>query len=220
MPADTEDTMDPALVLAQGLCTRLCHDLAGPLGAVGSGVELLGDEGGADTQVVGLLSDSAENATARLRFLRAVLGAPTARGLEPDGARGLLSDYLTARAGGGAPALEWRVGGVDACDAERRGRVQVLLNLALVALDVMPRCQWLKVTDAGHGPGEIAAGGTGSARVALLHALNAAATGGPPDGDPSTGHAVYAGMLLRARGLSVHAETMPGALHLVLRTRG
>ncbi|MGB1876763.1 MAG: hypothetical protein ACPHGY_07545, partial [Rhodospirillaceae bacterium] len=63
------------LQLAQLLCTRLCHDLAGPVGAISAGVELMGtDPELIDDETMSLLSGSAEAAGRKLKFLRVAFG--------------------------------------------------------------------------------------------------------------------------------------------------
>lgn len=54
--------------------SRICHDLISPLGAIGNGLELLQMAGGPDSPEVALISDSLENATARIRFFRVAYG--------------------------------------------------------------------------------------------------------------------------------------------------
>ena len=56
--------------LASLLCSRLCHDLVGPVGAVASGVEMLELEDDADmrAEAIRLVGLSASQAIARLRF--------------------------------------------------------------------------------------------------------------------------------------------------------
>ncbi|NKD77193.1 hypothetical protein HEQ60_05385 [Haematospirillum sp. H1815] len=62
--------------LADLLCTRLCHDLAGPVGAVVAGMELMADEDDPRLarETVALLKGSADAVSSRLRFLRTVFG--------------------------------------------------------------------------------------------------------------------------------------------------
>lgn len=61
--------------LAEMLCTRLCHDLTGPIGAVNNGAEFL-DEEGFDMQndAVQLIVSSAHEAVNRLQFYRQAYG--------------------------------------------------------------------------------------------------------------------------------------------------
>ena len=57
------------------LCSRLCHDLISPVGAVKSGLELLAefdDDPGGETMA--LINNSAESASRKLRFFRVAFG--------------------------------------------------------------------------------------------------------------------------------------------------
>lgn len=67
--------MIPELKLAELLCTRLCHDLTGPIGAVSNGAEFLSDEGfELQGQAVELIVSSAGQAVSRLQFYRKAYG--------------------------------------------------------------------------------------------------------------------------------------------------
>ena len=59
------------------ICSRLCHDLAGSIGAVNNGVELLAEETDAAMreEAIGLIAQSASDAAKRLSFFRLALGA-------------------------------------------------------------------------------------------------------------------------------------------------
>jgi histidine phosphotransferase ChpT len=59
------------------ICSRLCHDLAGSIGAVNNGVELLAEEtdAGMREEAIGLIAQSASDAAKRLSFFRLALGA-------------------------------------------------------------------------------------------------------------------------------------------------
>ncbi len=67
----------PDLKLAALLCSRLCHDLIGPIGAIGNGIEFLSgdDDPEMRAQAVGLLELSANQAIARLRYYRLAFGS-------------------------------------------------------------------------------------------------------------------------------------------------
>lgn len=59
------------------LCSRICHDLISPVGAIGNGVELLTEiqpDAGDELQLIG---QSAETASATLQFYRLAFGAAT-----------------------------------------------------------------------------------------------------------------------------------------------
>lgn len=59
--------------------SRICHDLISPLGAISNGVELLAMSGGANGPEMNLISESVENANARIRFFRVAFGSASAQ---------------------------------------------------------------------------------------------------------------------------------------------
>ena len=80
----TTDMADPFMLsapdLAALLCSRVCHDIISPVGAINNGLELL-DEGGADEDAMNLIRTSARNASARLQFARIAFGAAGSAGM-------------------------------------------------------------------------------------------------------------------------------------------
>lgn len=60
--------------IAALVSSRICHDLISPVGAIGNGVELLELAGGRGDAEIKLISQSVENANARLRFFRIAFG--------------------------------------------------------------------------------------------------------------------------------------------------
>lgn len=60
--------------LASLIGSRICHDLISPIGAIGNGIELLSLEGRPVSPELALISESVENANARIRFLRVAFG--------------------------------------------------------------------------------------------------------------------------------------------------
>src|SRR6185295_14480709 len=63
------------LRMAELLCTRLCHDLTGPIGAVNNGAEFLAEEKfNLQGQAVELITTSAFSAVTRLQFYRMAYG--------------------------------------------------------------------------------------------------------------------------------------------------
>src|SRR5215813_167191 len=97
--------MIDSLRLAELLCTRLCHDLTGPIGAVNNGAEFLSEEGfNLQGQAMELITSSAASAVARLQFYRLAYGRVKEQGEASiaDGQK-LAADFFA----GGKVALEW-----------------------------------------------------------------------------------------------------------------
>ncbi len=65
--------------LAATMASRICHDIASPLGAIANGVELLLLSGAPRTPELDLIAQSVEGANARLRFFRLAFGAAKGR---------------------------------------------------------------------------------------------------------------------------------------------
>lgn len=123
--------------LAELLCARLCHDLAGAVGAVSAGAELLAEEGPASpmaAEAVSLLADSAASMTARLKFLRLALGSSSTSA--PAEARPLALAYLDK----GYPQGDWRLDWpADQAAPGSPDLAKLLLNLICLAQDCLPR---------------------------------------------------------------------------------
>ena len=66
--------MSPHPDLTALLGSRLCHDLIGPIGAIGNGVELLSLTQGAHAEEIALISQSVATLNARIRFFRVAFG--------------------------------------------------------------------------------------------------------------------------------------------------
>ncbi len=194
------------LELAQLLCTRLCHDLAGPVGAVAAGVELIGgDPTQADIETLGLIGSSSAAASAKLKFMRMALGAAGGAG----DVRLLLEGYVDATAGPGGktavilPSPETLAVGAAALGARW---TQVLLNLCLLALESVPGCRKLamQVDTRGHLAVVVEASGAPERTVTLKDDLTSAvAGGGTTPLSAKTVHGHVAGRVVRASGGSV-----------------
>ena len=63
----------PSLTALVG--SRICHDLISPIGAIGNGVELLALTDRDTSAEMALITESVENASARIRFFRVAFGA-------------------------------------------------------------------------------------------------------------------------------------------------
>ncbi len=119
--------------LAALLCSRVCHDIISPVGAINNGLELL-DEGGADADAMDLIRTSALNASVRLKFARLAFGASGSVGASIDTgeAEKAVIDYVSAD-----KKTEVRWSGPRAIIP--KNQVKLLLNLFLVAYGAIPR---------------------------------------------------------------------------------
>lgn len=118
--------------LAALLCSRVCHDIISPVGAINNGLELL-DEGGADEDAMRLIRTSARNASARLQFARIAFGAAGSAGMQID--TGDAESVAIAFLANEKPEFEWQ----GARALLPKNKVKLLLNLILVANAAIPR---------------------------------------------------------------------------------
>lgn len=156
------------------LCSRLCHDLLSPVGALNNGLELLADEHDPEMRArcLELLSDSAKASANKLKFFRLAFGAA--------GGFGETVDAREARAAieglfgdGHKVKLGWLV--EDA--TLPKPAIKVLLNLALIAGDALVRGGQLDVgAESVDGQVEIVVRADGP-RIVLDAEMRAALTG-------------------------------------------
>ena len=168
-----------AVDLASLLCSRLCHDLMSPVGALNNGIELLADEQDPEmrAQCLDLLSDSARATANKLKFFRLAFGAGGGFGeaIDANDAKMALQGIFGAER---RIELGWMV--VD--EKLSKGAMKLLLNLALIAGDALVRGGRLDVGAETTGAGlEIAIRGEGP-RVMLDVGLREILTRGAPDG--------------------------------------
>ena len=142
--------------LAALLASRLCHDLTGPVGAIGNGVELLMEETDEDMrrQSLELVEMSAVEANRRLTFFRLAIGA--AGGLQAvislSDARRVALDFFEGR----KAELDWPEtlgSGLQLSSAA----VRLLLNLLLLAAESLPRRGRVAALIDGTGPWKVSA---------------------------------------------------------------
>src|SRR4051812_27822118 len=75
-----------SLDLAALLCSRVCHDLISPVGAIVNGLEVLEEENDEETKTfaLDLIKRSARTASAKLQFCRLAFGAAGSPGVQID----------------------------------------------------------------------------------------------------------------------------------------
>ena len=125
-----------AVDLASLLCSRLCHDLMSPVGALNNGLQMLADEHDPEMRekFLELLEDSARASANKLKFFRLAFGAAGGFGDEIDTheAHAVLEGVFGAER---RIELGWMVAG----DKLPKGAVKLLLNLALLGGDALVR---------------------------------------------------------------------------------
>lgn len=130
-------SVDP-LRLSELLCARLLHDLAGPMGALANGAELLADDPDPDTlrEAGALVGATAAQLARRLRFFRAAFGWEGGAPADPQEAGRLLRDHLAPLDGQAETLrLEWHAPPAGLT----RPQIKLALLLALLASESLPR---------------------------------------------------------------------------------
>jgi histidine phosphotransferase ChpT len=189
------------LDLAALLCSRVCHDLISPVGAIMNGLEVMEDGKDEETAkfAMDLIKKSAKTASAKLQFCRLAFGAAGSAGAQIDTGdaemvtRGLMEDDKTK--------LSWNLPRVLLA----KNRVKLLLNMMLLAAQAIPRGGQLTVDPVGDGETigfRVSAAGQNARVPAAVPALLA---GQPPD-HAVDAHAIqpfYTGLLAKTCGLTV-----------------
>jgi histidine phosphotransferase ChpT len=204
-----------ALDLAALLCSRVCHDLISPVGAIVNGIEVMEEDKGEETKAfaLDLIKKSALQASAKLQFCRLAFGAAGSAGAQIDlgdaekAVRGLFGDNKTN--------LVWNLPRLLLI----KNRVKLLLNMLLIAAGTISR--------GGTLTAEPVAGGDGIAGFVVtatgLNARLSPATAELLSGSPThavDAHAIqplYAGILARDCGLTLSAGGEVGTVVLTAR---
>lgn len=125
-----------AIDLASLLCSRLCHDLLSPVGALNNGLELMADEQDPEMRekCLELLNESAKASANKLKFFRLAFGAAGGFGETID-----TREAKLALEGLFAADKRIELGWMVEADDLPKGAVKLLLNLALIAGDALVR---------------------------------------------------------------------------------
>ncbi|WP_208434099.1 histidine phosphotransferase ChpT [Bartonella taylorii] len=112
--------------LAALLCSRICHDLISPVGAIQNAMELY-DESGAEEDALQLVRWSVASASARLQFARLAFGFAGASGGQIDtrSAEQVAQQYMKEE----KAILKWQAPAL----LLPKNEVKLLLNLLLIA---------------------------------------------------------------------------------------
>jgi histidine phosphotransferase ChpT len=189
-----------ALELAALLCSRVCHDLISPVGAIVNGLEVLDDNPKPEDRdfALELIRKSARTASARLQFCRLAFGAAGSAGAQIDlgdaqaMARGHIED--------GKTSITWNLPRI----LMPKNRVKLLLNMLVIAQQTIPRGGMLTVDPLGEGETmafRITASGLNARLPQNIATLLSSSE--PPAADAHSVQPYYTRLLAQACGLSV-----------------
>jgi histidine phosphotransferase ChpT len=192
--------------LAAMLCSRLCHDMLSPVGALANGLELLADE--QDPQMrarcMELLEQSARISTDKLKFFRLAFGAAGGFGeaIPIDEARSVVEALAPESK---RVTINWAIPEPSL----PKPAIKVLLNLAQIALDALVRGGTLDIgAERRDGAVEIVARARGD-RIAFDEIIGRALQGDLADNEITSRTAA-------AHMIAVLAEEMDGGLQYKL----
>src|SRR6516165_6341994 len=195
-----------SLDLAALLCSRVCHDVISPVGAIVNGLEVLEEEKDEDMRgfALDLIKKSAATASARLQFCRLAFGAAGSAGAMIDTgdaeqvARGLFADERTE--------LRWNADRV----LMAKNKVKLILNLCLIAAAAIPRGGIISVTTHGSDNQlrvKVEARGTNAKLASHVPQLLA----GTPDNQSVDAHGIqafYTGLVARAANMMLNVAAV------------
>ena len=195
----TAITLD-ALDLSALLCSRVCHDVISPVGAIVNGLEVLEDESDASMRefALDLIRKSARQASARLQFARIAFGAAGSAGASIDLAdaekvsRGMFGDEKTQLTWSAPQALY------------PKNKVKLLLNLVMIATSAIPRGGVLDVQVSGDGDAATMVLRAKGSHARIPPHVEGLIAGEPEHGVDAHGIlAYYAGLVARAAAMDV-----------------
>jgi histidine phosphotransferase ChpT len=129
-----------ALAMARAITARLCHDLSGPLAAIGCTIDELA---GAEPAIAALAKESAATASARLRLVRAAWG-----GACPELAPGALAAWKDGLPNGAR--IELRDHGFPQAPLEG-AKAAVVLTALMLAAEALPHGGTISLAGGPHG---------------------------------------------------------------------
>ena len=193
------------------LCSRVCHDVISPVGAIVNGLEMLDSETDEDIRAVAmdLIKKSAASASARLQFCRLAFGAAGSLAAAIDTgdaenvARGLIGNDRTVLRWNGPRSLL------------PKNTVKLLLNMCLIAASSIPRGGEVAVEFEVEGQAvKLRVVATGN-NARLPNAAAVFLTGGSLD--TVDGHSIqpyYAALLAKDRGMFITVSASTDAVAL------
>jgi histidine phosphotransferase ChpT len=202
------------LDLAALLCSRVCHDVISPVGAIINGLEVLDGEQDEEMRAVAmeLIKKSADSASARLQFCRLAFGAAGSFGalIDTGDAEKVARDIFT----NGRTVLQWNS---DRRMASRNS-VKLLLNLCLIAAGAVPRGGVIAVDISGNDNALTMRVEAKGANAKLSHNASDFLTNAVPN-EPIDGHSIqlyYTTLLARECQSTLNVSSSPETVALTV----
>ncbi|CCA92752.1 MULTISPECIES: histidine phosphotransferase family protein [unclassified Novosphingobium] len=169
--------------LASLLCSRLCHDMLSPVGALTNGLELLADEKDPEMRqrCFELLDQSARVSADKLKFFRLAFGAAGGFGemIPVNEARALIDALVASNA---RISVNWAL----ASDVMPKPAIKTLLNFGLIGIEALPRGGTIDfAAELRDGASEIVVRSAGP-RIAFDRDIGRALEGSLPEGELSS----------------------------------
>jgi histidine phosphotransferase ChpT len=117
------------------LCSKVCHDVISPVGAIANGLEVLEDEKDVEMRDIAfdLVKRSSRQASAKLQFCRIAFGAAGSAGSSID--TGDAEDVARKFIGEDKIELEWAI----PREIRPKSEVKLMLNMLMLAIASIPR---------------------------------------------------------------------------------
>jgi histidine phosphotransferase ChpT len=198
--------------VAELLCSRLCHELVSPVGAINNGVELI-EEMGAEMadDAIGLIAHSADQAARRLRLLRLAYGAA---GSESGAGMADAQQAAATYFADSKVTLDWPAGRLPPEHTQRRGAAKLTLNLLVLAEEALAYGGKARVESGASGLSVTAEGRQAGLKPETRAALDGAVT---PDAlSPRTVHAYATGRFAEHYGFTISLAEAPERLVMSL----
>lgn len=191
--------------LAAMLCSRVCHDLINPVGAIGNGLQALDDPSQANMQDIAkdLITNASQQALAKLEFARLAYGASSTAGTQFDSRE--CERVAILLFGIEKAELDWQITPVMV--AKNKGKL--LMNMLIIAAGSVPRGGLVTVSMEG-GPDEetfkivTTSDPEKRQRTLIPSGVEPLLAGNPEEGVDARGiQPFYTGLLARMSGLEL-----------------
>jgi histidine phosphotransferase ChpT len=197
--------------LLQLMASKICHDLISPIGAVNNGVEFM-EEMGPDAfdDAVGLISHSAQSASAKLQAYRMAYGAGGAdSNIKPEDVKKLIGDMVSTD---GKIKQDWDAPHDMAIPEDHYERppayCKILICCLLLVMDCLPKGGVLSVSVDGKTTTVTARGDNAAFRDRIVDAITLKLDNSIVD--PKHMHAILTGMIVHRYGYDMQTQSGEG----------